>query len=257
MPNKVENITTSRSMMKKTAFFSLLLHTVSAQALPQGFVYLHEINGSILQDMRYAQSHNFTGRKIKGYQAGKCILTKEAALALSHIQRELVQSSLTLKVYDCYRPQVAVQDMLKWHTSGKQEMRKEFYPNTNKSDLFKLGFIAKESGHTRGSTVDLTIVALPYLPQPRYRPGEELKPCTEPYLKRFRDNSIDMGTGFDCFDETAHTFNPDINTVATQHRILLRSMMMKHGFQPYNKEWWHFTLKNEPYPQTYFNFVVK
>jgi zinc D-Ala-D-Ala dipeptidase len=231
--------------------------TSTAYALPPGFVYLQNVDASILRDMRYAGKHNFIGRRIHGYEKPQCILTKEAALALSAVQKELQQSSLSLKVYDCYRPTDAVADFSAWtKLPNQQEMKTEFYPDTNKQDLFKRGYIAEQSGHSRGSTIDLTIVPIPNRPQPNYRPGQTLVSCKAPYLQRYRDNSIDMGTGYDCLDPSAEATTKDINLVAQQNRTLLREIMTKHGFTPYDTEWWHFTLKDEPHPKEYFNFPV-
>lgn len=232
--------------------------TSTTFALPANFVYLHDVNSSILQDIRYAGAHNFIGHSVRGYEKAKCILTKEAAAALSLVQKELEQSSLSLKVYDCYRPTMAVNEFVAWSKNPhQQEMKTEFYPRVNKAEVFQLGYVAEKSGHTRGSTIDLTIVPLPNLNSANYRPGQKLVNCTAPYLKRFRDNSIDMGTGYDCMDVLASGLNKDVSIVAFEHRQLLRQIMIKYGFVPYEKEWWHFTLKNEPYPDTYFNFVVK
>ena len=206
--------------------------------------------------MRYAGDHNFIGRPIHGYEAAQCILTSEAAQALSKVEAELLKSHLTLKVYDCYRPQRAVDDFIRWSQDPRDQlMKNEFYPRVNKKDFFTLGYVAAKSGHTRGSTVDLTIVPLPAKTEPAYHSGEALTACFA--SKRFHDNSLNMGTGFDCLDETANTFNLAIKGKAKKNRLLLRSLMVKDGFEPYNKEWWHFTLKDEPYPATYFDFVVK
>ena len=251
-----------RSLTKKAKRYFIVFAGFSlvtqAFALPSGFVYLQDIDSTILSDMRYAGRHNFVGRQIHGYEKRRCILTIDAAKALSAVQKELQQSSLSLKVYDCYRPTEAVSDFVAWSKLPHQEeMKAEFYPAINKADFFKLGYVSEQSGHSRGSTVDLTIVHIPYLPQPNYRPGQPLVNCTAPYLERYRDNTVDMGTGYDCMDERSHTASADINIVAKQNRALLREIMMKYGFTPYDKEWWHFTLKSEPFPDTYFNFKVK
>lgn len=230
----------------------------ASYALPKGFVYLSDIDASILQDIRYASDHNFIGRPIHGYDAPRCILTKETAQALAKVQKELQPLSLSLKVYDCYRPVMAVQDFMAWSKDSKQqEMKAEFYPRVNKADFFRLGYVAEKSGHNRGSTVDLTLVTLPVVSQPAYHKGQPLLACTATYLQRYRDNSIDMGTGFDCMDILSHGLNRDVGDRAFKHRMMLRNLMIKHGFQPYEEEWWHFTLKNELYPNTYFNFPVK
>lgn len=226
-------------------------------ALPANFTYLRDIDPSILQEIRYAGYHNFVGRPIQGYKHHECILTLPTARALSHIQNELRPLSLSLKVYDCYRPKRAVDDFIRWSKQpAYQEMKNEFYPKINKADVFRLGYISKKSGHSRGSTVDLTIVPLPPTKQPLYRVGQKLVACTAYYKNRYRDNSLDMGTGFDCLDRLSHVMNSAVSRDAFKHRMLLRHIMMKYGFDPYSKEWWHFTFHSEPYPNTYFNFVV-
>lgn len=237
-------------------FLFVIMNT--AYALRPGFVYLHDVDPTILQDMRYMGFHNFIGRPIKGYEAKRCILTEKAALALSEVQKELEKNALSLKVYDCYRPTMAVQDFLTWSKDPKnQKMKSEFYPRVDKADVFRLAYVAEKSGHSRGSTMDLTIVALPIQPQAHFHPGQELIACTAPYKQRYHDNSLDMGTGFDCLDELSHALNQDISPLAMKHRMRLRQVMLKHGFLPYENEWWHFTLKDEAYPNTYFNFHVK
>lgn len=238
-------------------FYSSIYALQVVYKLPPKFVYLREIDPSIVQDIRYSGSHNFVGRPIKGYEANECILTREAALALSKVQKELANSSLSLKVYDCYRPTQAVNDFINWSNNKNNDMKDEFYPNIKKSDLFRLGYISEKSGHSRGSTVDLTLVYESAPPEPEYEPGQKLVDCTASYEMRFPDNSINMGTGYDCMDVLSHPNNHNVEIVASRHRKLLRDVMMKYGFVPYDKEWWHFTLKNEPYPDTYFDFPVK
>jgi D-alanyl-D-alanine dipeptidase len=238
-------------------FFSLLVCS-AAYSLPENFVYLNKIDPSIQQEMRYAGYHNFMGRPVAGYETPSCILTKQAAKALVAVQRELLKKSLSLKVYDCYRPARAVADFVAWSEDpGQQEMKQEFYPDINKADVFQLGYVAKKSGHSRGSTVDLTIVPVPIPKEADYQRGQKLVACTAAHSLRFHDNSIDMGTGYDCMDELSYPDNVNVNSRVWQHRMFLRQVMMKHGFEPYSKEWWHFTLEKEPYPETYFDFKVK
>lgn len=233
------------------------LLAMASNALPKGFVYLRDVEPSIIQEMRYYGHHNFIGRPVEGYRANECILTREAALKLSAVQKELLQSNLSLKVYDCYRPQRAVNDFIAWSQQPDKLMQKEFYPHLTKKDLFDLGYVMAKSGHSRGSTVDLTIISVPAGLQAQYHPGQSLVACYAPFKERFQDNSIDMGTGFDCMDVTAHSDNAKINTVAFYNRAMFRSMMEKHGFKNYEKEWWHFTLINEPFPEQYFDFPVE
>lgn len=237
---------------------NLLLATAAvAEPMPNTFVYLSIIVPSILQDIRYAGYHNFMGRPVKGYNAKECILTKQAARQLKKVQSDLKSSGLSLKVYDCYRPVSAVQDFVDWSHNKDESMKAEFYPNIDKKTAFRKGYIARRSSHSRGSTVDLTIVPIPTLHQATYHRGQKLIPCFAPYVIRYRDNSIDMGTGYDCLDPHANTLHEDIPIVAKSNRLLLRNVMMKHQFEPYDKEWWHFTLKDELYPDDYFSFPIK
>ncbi len=232
--------------------------TATPHNLPPGFVYLKDIDPSIIQDIRYAGYHNFIGHPISGYKAAECILTRPAATALARVQQSLRPYSLSLKVYDCYRPQLAVNEFINWsRLPALQQMKAEFYPRVNKADFFKLGYVASKSGHSRGSTVDLTLVALPLAKQEQYFPGQKLRSCFAPYTQRFNDGSIDMGTSFDCLDPTAHFANPAIHGKAAQNRSFLKSMMEKQRFAPYAIEWWHFTLQDEPFPDTYFSFPVQ
>lgn len=234
-----------------------ILSSPIAMALPKGFVYLSEVDPTIVQDMRYAGYHNFVGRPIAGYETKTCILTSEAAEALKNIQASLKPQHLSLKVYDCYRPQMAVEDFYTWSKDpSDNKMKAEFYPNVDKSQLFQMGYIARRSSHTMGSTVDLTLVPVPTPNEAVYTPGQRLVACYAPYSRRFKDNSIDMGTGYDCLDVRSHYLYKRIKQKAEQNRTLLRSVMIKNGFEPYAMEWWHFTLKNQPYPDHYFNFPV-
>jgi D-alanyl-D-alanine dipeptidase len=207
--------------------------------------------------MRYTENHNFIGRPIVGYETPECILTREAAVGLKAVQTELRPKGYSLKVYDCYRPQRAVNDFIAWSKDpSTQQMKAEFYPRVDKSKTFTLGYIAARSGHSRGSTSDLTIVPLNPKAEPVYIPGQPLVACYAPYHQRYADNSLDMGTGFDCLDEHAHSNFQGLTPMAYYNRMLFRNVMAKHGFVVYAKEWWHFTLKKEPYPNTYFDFPV-
>ena len=226
--------------------------------IPESFVDIQKVIPDVLLDIRYYGPHNFVGERVDGYMAPKCFLSKEAAEALVGVQKDLEPYSLSLKIYDCYRPQRAVNHFVRWATEIENtKTKKEFYPTVDKRNLFKDGYIDSKSGHSRGSTVDLTIVPLPAPSQANYISGQQLSECYLPAAKRFHDNSIDMGTGFDCFDELSHTANANIGRQQKINRLLLKSLMEKHGFRNYDKEWWHFTLKNEPYPDTYFDFVIE
>jgi len=229
-----------------------------ADALPEGFVYLSDVAPIIQQEMGYAGNHNFVGRPIRGYAFPTCILTSNTAKALQRIQEDLSKKNLSLKVYDCYRPTRAVDDFIEWSQQpDDQLMKQEFYPRIDKQNVFKLGYVASCSGHSRGSTVDLTIIRAHAKPSAIYVPGQALVSCFAPYNKRFKDNSLDMGTGYDCLDSTAYPGDKTVDSVAIANRLLLRKMMMQAGFEPYEKEWWHFTFKEEMYPDTYFNFLIR
>jgi D-alanyl-D-alanine dipeptidase len=224
---------------------------------PPEFVILHDVDPTIRYDIRYFGRHNFVGDRIDGYRQPQCILTRHAATALRTAQRRLLGLGYTLKVYDCYRPQRAVDHFVRWAEDLSDErMKAEFYPNVDKSRLFADGYIAAKSGHSRGSTLDVTLVRLPAGPQRPYRPGEPLVACFAPVDQRFPDNGVDMGTGYDCFDPLSHTDNPAITGSARHHRDLLRTTLADVGFRNLPEEWWHFTLNNEPFPDTYFDFPV-
>ncbi|WIX87459.1 M15 family metallopeptidase [Amycolatopsis sp. DG1A-15b] len=228
-----------------------------ATTTSRAFVALSDVAPSILQDIRYDTRHNFVGRRVDGYRQPLCLLTRQAAEGLRKAQAQLVKRGYTLKVYDCYRPQRAVDHFVRWAKDlADEKMKAEFYPNVAKDRLFADGYIAEKSGHSRGSTMDLTLVRLPPPFQRPYVPGEPLKACFAPRAQRFPDNTVDMGTGYDCFDPLAHTDNPAITGVARQHRDLLRSTMAAAGFRNLPEEWWHFTLNGEPFPDTYFDFPV-
>ncbi len=237
-------------------------HVISANAvqanLPSGFVYLKDIDPSIIQDMRYAGFHNFIGHPMPGYESAECVLTRPAALALARVQGALKSFSLSLKVYDCYRPQMAVNEFIAWSQQPDLlQMKGEFYPRVNKADFFKLGYVATKSGHSRGSTVDLTVVPLATKSQEQYEVGQKLVSCFAPYQQRFNDGSIDMGTGFDCLDPTASYASHAGGVKSVKNRLFLRSFMQKYGFTPYALEWWHFTLAAEPFKDNYFNFPIR
>src|SRR5258707_7136539 len=218
-----------RKMLVRTclAIVVLLLPAAArAGSLPKGFVYLREVDPTIVQDIRYAGSHNFVGRPIKGYLAAECILSEPAAAALKAAQKKLAAKNLSLIVWDCYRPKRAVEDFWRWSRDpARAEMKTEFYPRTDKQSLFALGYLAVRSAHSRGSTVDLGIVpsAFSIAPQPGALPP--LKPCTAPKGERFEDGTIDFGTGYDCLDVLGSTSNPRVGTVALGNRQMLKATM--------------------------------
>jgi D-alanyl-D-alanine dipeptidase len=232
--------------------------SASAQTAPPGaFVSLADVDPSIVIEMRYRTAHNFVGRRIPGYREDVCILTRQAADALRRVQASVRARGYTLKVYDCYRPQRAVDAFVRWGRDlSDQRMKREFYPRVRKSRVFEEGYIATKSGHSRGSTVDLTLVKTPPRRQETYRRGDRLRDCAAPRARRFRDNSIDMGTGYDCFDPKSHPFSRAFRGKIRRNRMALRRPMLAAGFQGLETEWWHFTLREEPFPETFFDFPV-
>jgi D-alanyl-D-alanine dipeptidase len=245
-----------------TSLLALALTAPAARAAaepeaPEDFVALRTVDPTILQDIRYFTPHNFVGERVDGYQQPLCILTRPAAEALHKAQTELLQRGYSLKVYDCYRPQRAVDHFVRWAKDlDDQRMKTEFYPQVDKTRLFTDGYIAEKSGHSRGSTMDLTLVELPARPTRPYHPGEPLVPCYAPQSERFPDNSVDMGTGYDCFDTLSHTDDPRITGTQRANRQLLKDTLQALGFVNLPEEWWHFTYKPESYPDTYFDFPV-
>lgn len=224
--------------------------------MPPGFSTLTRVDDSIELDMRYTGNNNFVGRPINGYLAPACILSTPAASALAQVQAQANIQGYSLKVYDCFRPQRAVDHFVAWATDPADEkMKAAFYPDVPKDELFSRGYIAERSGHSRGSTVDLTLVPMGSL-QPQADPMADYD-CRGSEAERFPDNSIDMGTSYDCFDALSHTDNPQVGDAALANRHLLRELMEAAGFVNYDQEWWHYTLREEPFPDQYFDFPIQ
>lgn len=218
-------------------YFAVFPAQVPAEGMPEAFVCIEEVIPNIQIDLRYFTDKNFLGHPVDGYLASRCILTRQAAECLRTVQGELNRFGLGLKIYDAYRPQRAVNHFVRWGKDlADTKMQTDYYPKVQKKDLFKEGYIAEKSSHSRGSTVDLTIV---YMDKP---PSE---------------SELDMGTSFDFFGPESWPDSPLASPAQRAHRMLLQVLMQKHGFEPYAKEWWHFTLKNEPFPETYFDFPVR
>jgi zinc D-Ala-D-Ala dipeptidase len=228
---------------------------LAGSALPRGFVYLRDVDPTIVQDIRYAGSHNFVGRPVKGYLAAECIVSASAANALKEVQRMLAGKKLSLIVWDCYRPTRAVDDFLRWSRDpARIEMKAEFYPRTDKRKLFALGYLAMRSAHSRGSTVDLGIVPGGFSSPPP-GPPQPLRACTAPKGERFEDGTIDLGTGYDCLDVLGNTSNAAVGRIALDNRQMLKSAMKGAGFRSYAREWWHFELAAGPFGHG-FDFEV-
>jgi D-alanyl-D-alanine dipeptidase len=207
--------------------------SLGASPPPVSFVDAGMIVPGLITDMRYAGAHNFVGRPVAGYAAPRCLLTREAASALADVARDLAARGLLLKVFDCYRPGRAVADFVRWARDVKDQATKaEFYPEVDKRTLFRDGYIASRSGHSRGSTIDLT-------------------------LARSAGGELDMGTPFDFFSPKSAPAANGVSPEQRANRTMLAGAMQRRGFRPYAKEWWHFTLRNEPFPSSYFDFPVR
>ena len=197
------------------------------------FVNISDVVPDVILEIRYYSTFNFIGDRIDGYEQPVALLTKEAAVALKKASDEFIREGYRLKIYDAYRPQRAVDHFVRWAEDISDIRMKEiFYPDVSKKDLFSLGFIAKHSGHSRGSTVDLALFDMS------------------------KGRETDMGGYFDYFGEISHSDYEKISKEQQRNRKLLKEIMMKNGFLPLKEEWWHFTLKDEPYPDTYFDFPV-
>ncbi len=200
---------------------------------PSGFVLLSDAVPSIIQEIRYFSTYNFIGDRIDGYEEPCALLTKEAARALKQVANELAVRGLRLKIFDAYRPVCAVKHFVLWGIEDTDiRMKPYFYPELQKQELFKLGYVAAKSSHSRGSTVDLTLLDM--------KTGREL----------------DMGSPFDYFGQESHPDWRGITDEQFENRMILRRAMLRNGFLPIDCEWWHFTLADEPYPDTYFEFPV-
>ena len=222
--------------------------------LPSGFVYLRDIDASIVQDIRYAGRANFTNARVPGYFAGECILLRQVAEALKLVQADLRQRSLSLKVYDCYRPVRAVRAFMDWVRSPEPGEAPQHWPRTQRSELVKLGYIASSSVHSTGAAVDLTLVKLPVAAS-RADSNATYAPCNAG-ASREPDNSLDMGTSFDCFDPMSHTASNEITSEQRENRRLLIASMAARGFKNYDREWWHFTYVELPSLPKVENFLV-
>lgn len=222
-----------------------------------GFVDLKTVNSDVIVEAAYATDFNFIGQAIEGYRVGKCYLTTKAAKALSEVQKEVFKQGYSLLVFDCYRPQRAVNQFVTWTKNLDVKNQSIFYPDEPKKDLIKRGYIDAKSGHSRGSTVDLTLVhTSKYQAKTFYDQIKNITDCRKSQEVE-ASGQIDMGTTFDCFSELAHTANPKIPETLRKNREILKSAMEKQGFANYPKEWWHFVMKDEPYKNDYFDFEVQ
>lgn len=225
-----------------------------------GLVDVQTVNPTIKVEARYATDWNFVGRPIDGYRANRCYLTTKAAQALNKVQKEIAKDGYSLLALDCYRPQRAVNQFVAWtKDDADTKMQAQFYPDERKDGLIKRGYIDSKSGHSRGSTIDLTLVRMDISAKSANKPlffKESITDCRK--TRGVEDTGqLDMGTTFDCFSELAHTANPSLPADVLKRRNYLKTVMQKYGFDNYSKEWWHFTLADEPYKKDFFDFEVQ
>ncbi len=225
-----------------------------------GFVDLSEVDPTILVSLRYITSENFLGTPVDGYKKSCILLTKEAAEALKAVQEEVKKDGYCLVVYDAYRPQQAVDHFVRWSEDVTDQKKKaQYYPRVDKAQTFELGYIEKRSGHSRGSTVDLTIIKDGKVPHKIVTRNITLLDGF--MIKYLDDGTVNMGSSFDLFDLASHYENNLIKPLYQKRRLYLKNVMDKYGFKNYAEEWWHFTLRNEPYPadqdSSYLNFPIE
>lgn len=267
---KLKKLGVDMSFVKRNDLFFLTIiislisfgscFALSQYARQKGFVELSEIDPTIMTSLRYITKENFLGTPVDGYKKDCVVMTKQAAQAIKKVQQEVKKDGYCLVVYDAYRPQIAVDHFVKWSQDVADQKRKDqYYPRVNKASAFELGYIARRSGHSRGSTVDLTLI----------KDGKELHEIEAKERKlldgcKFKfldDGTVDMGSSFDLFDLASHPYSNIVQKKFRKVREYLINIMKKHGFKCSQVEWWHYTLINEPYSadkdSSYFNFAIE
>ncbi len=216
-----------------TAASQALAPALVLETPPVDFRDLGEVLAKARFDVRYHGTNNFVGTRVDGYEAARCFLTRPACEALADVARAVEREGLSLLIYDCYRPARAVAHFARWAAdTADLRTRAEYYPELEKTELFSLGYIAARSGHSRGSTLDLTLADLSGTP-------------------------LDMGTPFDLFSTRSWPGSSEVTPEQKANRDFLADIMGRHGFDPFHMEWWHFTLRGEPFPDTYFDFPIR
>jgi D-alanyl-D-alanine dipeptidase len=237
--------------------------TRATAKLPRGFVYLDTLAPDIINDMRYATPDNFTGRRVPGYHANRCILARPVARAVARVQKAVKKTGYTLKVYDCYRPTRGVHAFFQWAQARFGRPNKAYYPRISRSRIIPLGYIAKRSSHSRGTAIDLTLVKLAETATITATAQTTAKsrrratgiPCIKPEPER-APASIDMGTSWDCFDELSHTHHGATSGAVQANRRRLLRAMQAEGFRNYRREWWHYSMSLRQF-QRLHNFPVE
>ena len=231
--SSIMNLNTISQATESDEVMSIKDNQYLSQSLPEGFILVSDVVPDAIQEIRYYSTYNFVGERIDAYKAPVAILSKKAAEALKKASDDFISQGYYIKIFDAYRPQSAANHFIRWSQDKNDiKMKPFFYPDVNKEDLFDLGYIVAKSSHSRGSTLDMTIVDA--------KTGKE----------------VDTGSPFDLFDEVSHHDSNKITSVQRQNREIIKATMERNGFNSYQTEWWHYTLRDEPYPDTYFDFPV-
>ena len=236
------------------------LHGLGDELVPDAFIDVRTIAPDIQLEMRYVTDDNFVGAPVDGYLDPICYLARPAASALAKVQEAVQSDGYGLVMFDCYRPQRAVNHFVRWSEGKDAATKQQYFPDLDQSQLFELGYIAKRSGHSRGATVDVGLLKLSSNHSSddlgRERPAKRPAKCQHRFERSKAEGHVDFGSDYDCFDAMSHTASQEVSQHAMANRRYLVEVMARFGFENYDKEWWHFTYRPEPFPETYFDFPI-
>ena len=232
------------------------LHGLGDELVPDAFIDVRTVAPDIQLEMRYVTDDNFVGAPVDGYLDPICYLVRPAANALAKVQEVVKRDGYGLVMFDCYRPQRAVNHFVRWAEGKDAGTKQQYFPDLDQSQLFELGYIAKRSGHSRGSTVDVGLLKLSSNDPSDDLGQERSAKCQRRFERSKAAGHVDFGSDYDCFDAMSHTASQEVSQHAMTNRRYLVEVMARFGFENYDKEWWHFTYRPEPFPETYFDFPV-
>ena len=232
------------------------LHGLGDELVPDAFINVQSIAPDIQLEMRYVTDDNFVGAPVDGYLDPICYLARPAAAALAKVQETVTRDGYGLVMFDCYRPQRAVNHFVRWSEGKGAATKQQYFPDLDQSQLFELGYIAKRSGHSRGATVDVGLLKLSSNHSGDDFGRERPAKCQHRFERSKAEGHVDFGSDYDCFDAMSHTASQEVSQHAITNRRYLVEVMARFGFENYDKEWWHFTYRPEPFPETYFDFPI-
>ena len=232
------------------------LHVLGDELVPDAFIDVQTIAPDIQLEMRYLTDDNFVGAPVDGYLDPICYLVRPAAAALAKVQKAVKSDGYGLVMFDCYRPQRAVNHFVRWSEGKDAATKQQYFPDLDQSQLFELGYIAKRSGHSRGATVDVGLLKLSSNHSSDDLGRERPTKCQHRFERSKAEGHVDFGSDYDCFDAMSHTASREVSQHAMANRRYLVEVMARFGFENYDKEWWHFTYRPEPFPETYFDFPI-